>query len=95
MSAMMIGIEVPTTFMASMETKLARKSPASARFLARPVSSPVSGVCCEGCDIRVLIDVRRAGGAPVAARPRRIASGSPGFCRRGTFVDEDQLYANG
>ena len=33
-----IGIEVPTTFIASIETKFARKRPASARFFARPSS---------------------------------------------------------
>lgn len=37
MSAMMIGIEVPTTFIASIETKFARNRPESARFFARPV----------------------------------------------------------
>ncbi len=39
MSAMMRGIEVPTTFMESIETKALKKMPASARFLARPVST--------------------------------------------------------
>ena len=47
-SAMMRGIEVPTTFIASIDTKVLMKMPASAQFLARPCSTsgmvPVFGL---------------------------------------------------
>ncbi len=57
MSAMMRGIEVPTTFIASIETKLLMKIAARARFLVRPVSTSgteaVTGgwVASAACDI--------------------------------------------
>jgi len=51
-SAMMIGIEVPTTVIESMDTAMLRKRPVSARFFARPRSTPSSGAV-RGVEVRV------------------------------------------
>src|SRR5699024_5917448 len=69
MSAMMMGIDVPTTFIASIETNMLMKRPVSARFLARPVNAP--GPVAPACDA-----VRSAGPTVVSGAVVGVASGA-------------------